>query len=99
MAGRIDLNTTPINAIQWRVSALSGGTLMTATPTYIGNTYWSSVPGFTIPFTACDGFWTADISFAIPTGAVNPLLHITAIGVDDRAVVELNGRIITSAHY
>ena len=79
------------------MSEITGGTVVSASPVDIGNTPFGNVPGFTIPFTDCDGFWYADIVFTIPAGARKPTLHITAIGVDDRAVVELNGKIVTSA--
>ncbi len=38
-----------------------------------------------------DGFWTAQLTFAIPAGATGVTLTYPSFTVDDRAVLELNG--------
>ncbi|MBZ5723457.1 MAG: hypothetical protein LAP87_00530 [Acidobacteriia bacterium] len=40
---------------------------------------------------AFDGFWVANLTFTLPTGATAPSLNITGFRGDDRAVLELNG--------
>lgn len=82
--------------VSWTVSEVSGGSTTTAGPTYVGHTDWGSISGFTIPFTDNDGFWTAQTSFTLPAGATAVTMMIKGIGVDDRAVIELNGTAIAA---
>ncbi len=93
---KLDLSTTPGRAHFWTVWEKSGGAKAFATAV-VSSEEWGAVPAITIPFTDCDGFWVAKRHFHIPLSATNAVLRITALGADDRAVVELNGKRITSA--
>ena len=44
-----------------------------------------------------DGFWTANLTFFLPSDATNVTLNFSSLQADDRAFVELNGNIIASA--
>ena len=43
-----------------------------------------------------DGYWTATYTFYVPANAINPVLEFTNFFADDRAVLKLNGTIISS---
>jgi hypothetical protein len=43
---------------------------------------------------AFNGFWYADETFTIPTGATNVVLNFSGLQGDDRVVLELNGNIL-----
>jgi hypothetical protein len=38
-----------------------------------------------------DGYWTANLSFFLPSNAINPVLTYSNLSADDRVVLELNG--------
>jgi hypothetical protein len=82
--------------VNWVVAEDRGGATVTAAPVF-GAVTFGNIAGLTIPFTDNDGYWTAQASFTIPAGATNTVLHLETFGVDDRAVVALNGRLITSS--
>ena len=94
---KIILRTAKPFLSYWTVSEITNGSVASASPLYIGKTPYGNVDGYRIPFKNNDGFWYADIAFTIPQGATNMALHIVALGVDDRVVVELNGQPVTSA--
>ena len=95
-SGIIAIDTRLVHAGEWTLQEMSGGQLISASPVYIGSNSWGHIPSITIPFTNCDGYWRAIRRFHIPVGATNLVLHISALAVDDRAVIKLNGARITS---
>jgi hypothetical protein len=47
-----------------------------------------------MPFADNNGYWYAQTKFTVPAGAVKTTLVISQLVVDDRCVVELNGKVI-----
>jgi hypothetical protein len=91
----IKLNTESQQTSKWTVDEITDGQIVSA-PAQFDNTGYGKLPGYvTIPFTNCDGYWRARRLFHIPVGATNLVFKITALGVDDRAVIKLNGVKIT----
>jgi hypothetical protein len=93
---KINLSTSERGARKWTVREDVSGAEVLARAVYNNGYSYGNVASITIPFTNCDGFWVARRSFEVPVGAKNAVLKITALGVDDRAVVRLNGVDITS---
>jgi hypothetical protein len=91
------LDTSATGYTKWKVYEMTGGVKVVGAPVYVGTFGFGDVPGVTIPFTNCDGYWVAERRFTIPAGAKNPLLSITGVSVDDRIVVKINGVAITAA--
>jgi hypothetical protein len=91
----INLSTWPKKLPLWKVYEVSGGQLVSSKPVYIGKTYYGAVPGITMPFSDNDGFWYAQTVFTLPPNATNPMLKVVRVGVDDRAVIQLNGVSVT----
>ncbi|HTZ69973.1 MAG TPA: hypothetical protein VMB71_04910 [Acetobacteraceae bacterium] len=95
-AKSLRLDTSKAKYAKWTVEEVVDGQVKKAAPVYNGTAIWGKVESITIPFTDCDGYWRAKRIFHIPTSATGLSLTITGLGVDDRAVVELNGTQITS---
>jgi hypothetical protein len=91
------LDTSATGYTKWKVYEMTGGVKVVGAPVYVGTFGFGDVPGVTIPFSDCDGYWVAERRFTIPTGAKNALLSITGVSVDDRIVVKINGVAITAA--
>jgi hypothetical protein len=89
------IKTSPQAISSWTVSEIKDGQVVTAAPVVFGQTY-GSINSYTIPFTDNDGYWYIDTSFNIPAGATDIRLKVQKFGVDDRAVAEINGRIMTA---
>lgn len=103
-ADQIDLSSSKTNVVNWTVSEVYKGNVVTAPAVYLHKRVFGGVPGFKFPFSrkngdANDGYWYADIGFTLPPGATKVKLVITAMGVDDRCVVELNAKHVTDAGY
>lgn len=103
-ADQIDLSSSKTNVSNWSVSEVYKGNVVTAPAVYLHKRVFGGVPGFKFPFSkkngdANDGYWYADIGFTLPQGATKVKLVVTAVGVDDRCVVELNGKHVTDAGY
>jgi hypothetical protein len=96
-ARTVNLDTDANRYTKWTVYEHSGGVKVSGVPVYVGKYGWGHIPGITIPFTNCDGYWVAERKFRVPIGATNAVLTITGLSVDDRVVVELNGVAITAA--
>jgi hypothetical protein len=95
-AATIQVTTDSDQARKWRVEEIRNGHVVSKRAVFMGSNIWGHVNSITVPFTYCDGYWRAVRRFHIPIGATNLVLHITALGVDDRAVIKLNGTRITS---
>src|SRR5215831_12155421 len=95
-------------ASEWQVTA---GGAVNATPyvvfgggSYQGNlitvTSDESSSGMFLPggsLANFDGFWTATFTFSLPSNASNVQLNFANYINDDRAVLELNGNVISSS--
>jgi hypothetical protein len=95
----VKLNTESQQSRKWTVYEVVHGKAVPGPAKFINpnNGGFGNLPGYiTIPFLRCNGYWRASRHFHIPVGATNLVLHITALGVDDRAVIELNGAKITA---
>ncbi len=93
----IHLDTVASNTdVRWVVSEVRNGVTIHANPLF-GAITFGNVAALTIPFTDNDGYWTARTTFTLPPGATNASLVIDALGVDDRAVISLNGQLITDS--
>lgn len=103
-ATTIDIGTDGTGA--WTVSVPSQG-IVNATP-HTG--YMTSPTTSITPFSgaggctssACtstfDGYWTAKLTFTLPSNATSVTLNFSDLEADDRAVLELNGSIIGDAY-
>ena len=89
------IKTSPQTISNWTVSEITNGQVVTAAPVFFGQTY-GSINSYTIPFTDNDGYWYIDTSFNIPAGATHIRLNVKKFGVDDRAVAEINGKVVTA---
>jgi len=93
----IHLDTVASNKdVRWNVAEVRAGVTVESLPVFGVETY-GDVPALSIPFTDNDGYWVARTMFKLPANAQNPTLSIETLGVDDRAVVGLNGVEITGA--
>jgi hypothetical protein len=103
LAGQIDLSSTKKNIHNWQVSEVSDGNVISAPARFVHRTIFGGLAAFSFPFSRKngypqnDGYWYADIGFTLPANTASATLKISALGVDDRAVVELNGTIVTDA--
>jgi hypothetical protein len=100
-AAKLYVSTTKHNIAQWQASEVLNGQTYTLPAKYTKRTMYGAVNALEFPFSEerkigrNDGFWYADLFFTLPGGATNPKLHLTSLIVDDRAVVELNGTIVS----
>ena len=95
-ANTIKFNTESGQTRKWTVNEVTNGQVVSAPAVYVKGGF-GDLPGYiTVPFTNCDGYWRASRRFNIPAGATNLVLRITELGVDDRAVIKLNGAKITA---
>jgi hypothetical protein len=100
-AAKIDVSTTKHNIAQWQASEVLNGQTYTLPAKYTKRTMYGTVHALEFPFYEerdigrNDGFWYADLFFTLPNGATDPKLHLSSLIVDDRAVVELNGTIVS----
>jgi hypothetical protein len=92
----VDLATTQSQLSRWTVYEIIKQKVVSAPAVYNGTNTWGDIPSIAIPFTNCDGYWYTRMHFHIPVGATNLVFKITGLGVDDRAVIVLNHKRITS---
>ncbi len=97
---KITITTNHYRLADWTVSAVSGGNILTLPAAH--NRDYSGLYNITLPpelRSVNDGYWYADNLFTLPANVSKPMLVITYLGVDDRAVIELNGKIVANVGY